>query len=361
MLIVEQNQDIGSPVRTSGGSFIDELDALGIPPHLYHPISRIRFVAPEREAAFDYPRPVMCVIDVRGTFQYLAGKAADAGAEIRLSTTAQSPLLTGNVVTGVRTNRGDLTSKLVIDATGYRSGLLKQVHGLDPGFERFGVGAEYDMHAPHCDPREALLIVGGQIAPAGYAWVFPWGNHRVRVGVGVIHPDSRENPDEYLEKLVQEASRFGVNLRGAQPLEHHRGLIPSERFAGRFAGNGILGVGDSVGQASALVGEGIRWAMMAGQLAGETAAQAIRQGDVSGAALEPYELAWRKRFGPDLRLAAKINKRIACWDDRKWNQRTELLKLLTPDQFQRALKTNLHAGWLWKAGLKLMRGRLLAG
>ena len=98
------------------------------------------------------------------------------------------------------------------------------------------MGAEYDMYAPHCDEDEAVLLVGDRVAPSGYAWVFPWGRHRVRVGVGIIHPDSREDPNQFLDRLVSEADRYGVNLKGAQPIEHHHGLIPSERFADRFVG-----------------------------------------------------------------------------------------------------------------------------
>ena len=50
-------------------------------------------------------------------------------------------------------------------------------------------------------------------------------------------------------------------------------------------------------------------------------------------------------FG-DLRLAHKINQRIARWDDRKWDERLEVLKLLSAGQFVEALKTNLTAGWV---------------
>ncbi len=137
-------------------------------------------------------------------------------------------------------------------------------------------------------------------------------------------------------------------MRGAQPIEHHSGLIPSERFAPTFAGNGILGVGDAAGQASSLLGEGIRWAIRAGQMAGAVVAQALDRGDISRAALLPFEKQWRKQFGSDLRLAHRINQRIARWDDRKWDQRTEFLKLLSPEQFAEALKTNLTGGWLWR-------------
>lgn len=345
--VLEQNHEIGSPIRTSGGSFIDEMEALGIPARLYHPISRVRFLSPNNSAGFDYPAPRFCILDVRGTFQYLAERAIAAGARIRLATRAVAPIMEGGFVRGVRTNEEDLGSRLVVDATGYRSVLLKQ-SGLDPGFRRFGVGSEYDLFAPHCDQSEAVLMVGGTVAPSGYAWVCPWGRGRVRVGVGVVHPDSSEDPERYLDRLVSEADRFGVNLKGAQPVEHHTGLIPSEQFTERFAGDGILGVGDAVGNASSLLGEGIRWAIHAGRMAGEVATGALRDGDVSRTALEPFERQWRKRFGTDLRLAHKINVRISGWNDRKWDQRTGLLKLLSPDQFAEALKTNLRGRWLWR-------------
>ena len=344
-LVVEQNHEIGSPIRTSGGSFIDEMDSLGIPAGLYHPISRVRFLSPRNAAVYDYARPKMCVIDVRGVFQFLGERAVAAGAIVRLGAKAEVPVLQDRAVVGIRACGEELRSRVVIDATGYRSALLKQA-GLDPGIRRFGVGAEYDMYAPHCDQTEAVLLVGSEFAPSGYAWVFPWGRQRVRVGVGIIHPDSHENPDRYLDALVSGLGRYGVDLRGAQPLEHHAGLIPSECYAAKFAGDGILGVGDAAGQASSLLGEGIRWAIQAGKLAGEVAARAIAKGDTSRGMLAEFERLWVKRYGRDLRLAHKINQKISRWDDRKWDDRLEILKLLTPDQFVEALKTNLTGGWL---------------
>jgi len=344
-LVLEKSHEIGSPIRTSGGSFIEELEALAIPARLYHPISRVRFLSPRNAAVYDYPQPRMCVIDVRGVFQLLAANAVEAGATLRVGTKAEGPVLENGCVVGVRAGNDVLPARVVIDATGYRSVLLKEA-GLDPGIRRFGVGAEYDMYAPHCDQQEAVLLVGSELAPSGYAWVFPWGRNRVRVGVGVIHPDSDAKPDAYLDGLVANAGRYGVNLRGAQPLEHHSGLIPSECFAARFAGNGILGVGDAAGQSSSLLGEGIRWAIHAGKMAGEVAAKAIEKGDVSRSALCKFEGQWEKRYGKNLRLAHKINQRIARWDDHRWDQRINLLKLLNPDQFVEALKTNLTGSWL---------------
>jgi digeranylgeranylglycerophospholipid reductase len=349
VVVLEQSVEIGSPTRTTGGSFIADLKQLGVPESLYHPIVRCRFISPSNSVAFTYDEPVACVLDVRGLFQYMAEGATDAGAQIRLGTTAVEPLLKDGSTVGVTTKShiyGDapLYSSILIDATGYRSSMLKQA-GVHPGFRRFGVGSEFDLYAPHYDQDEVALIVGSQVAPAGYAWAFPWGKQRVRLGVGIIHPDRDQHPDAYLERLLNDGEKYGLDLRNAQPIEYHYGLIPAEGLIDQFVGDGIMGVGDAAGQASALVGEGIRWAIKAGRMAAGVAVEAIKAKDVSRAALRSYQRQWRSEYAANLRIAYEINKKIASWDDSKWDRKTELLKLLSPHQFGQALQSNFIAGW----------------
>jgi digeranylgeranylglycerophospholipid reductase len=351
--VLEKNSEIGSPTRTSGGSFIGDLEALGIPSHLYHPVTTCRFVSPNRTASFEYAEPIACGLDVRRTYQFLAHRAINAGVQVYPASNITDLVLSPDCVHGVRVKdfRGrehEVRSRIVIDATGYRAALLKRA-GVSSGHQRFGVGAEYDMYAPNYNEREIVLIVGSKIAPSGYAWALPWGNHRVRLGVGVIHADTDVNPEDYLNRLVENASSFNIDLRGAQPVEYHTGLIPSDGVSERFTGNGIVGVGDSAGQPSALLGEGIRWAIWAGQMAGEVAAESIAVGDHSAAFLLRYEKRWRSRHGANLRVAAEINRRIAGWSDERWDAGTETLSRLTPHQFGQALKTDLLGGWAFQA------------
>src|SRR3954464_6769998 len=123
-LVLEQSGEIGTPTRTTGATFLDDMIALGIPSRLYHPISRCRFISPNHAVTFDYPEPMACALDVHGTFQYLAERAIDAGAHVRVATTALEPLMVDGAVRGIRgkDQRGaqfTAHSKLVIDATGY--------------------------------------------------------------------------------------------------------------------------------------------------------------------------------------------------------------------------------------------------
>ncbi|MBV8898143.1 MAG: NAD(P)/FAD-dependent oxidoreductase [Acidobacteriaceae bacterium] len=354
--VFEKNSEIGSPTRTSGGSFIRDLEELGIPQHLYHPVRVCHFISPKRRARFEYHEPLACGLDVRRTYQFLAQRAIVAGAVIFPATSVLDLVLEQGQVVGARikTFRGKelcVTSRVLIDATGYRAGLLKQA-GVMKGHERFGVGAEYDLYAPNYNQDEIVLIVGSVVAPSGYAWALPYGEHRVRVGVGVIHADSDANPQDYLERLVENAGQFGMDLRGAQPVEFHTGLIPSDGMPERFTGNGIIGAGDAAGQPSTLLGEGIRWAMWAGSMAGEVAGEAVAARDFSAGFLKRYEKRWRSKHGTNLRIAAEINRRIARWSDDRWDEGTETLSRLTPWQFNQALRTELVGIWAFQAGAR---------
>jgi flavin-dependent dehydrogenase len=83
-------------------------------------------------------------------------------------------------------------------------------------------------------------------------------------------------------------------------------------------------------------------------MAADTVAGALERNDVSRASLARLETAWRNKFGADLRLAHRISRRIAQWDDRKWDERLEIVKLLSPAQFVQLLKSRLSGGWLWR-------------
>jgi len=353
--VCERNAEIGSPVRTTGGSFIADMEKLGIPSELYHVLHRCRFVAPHQEAVFDYPKPMVCVIDVRGTYQFLAERAAEAGAQIFVGHKAIAPLVTEGVVTGAKlhTWRGqqvDFTSKVLVDASGFRAQMLKDT-GVYAGCKHFGVGAEYDLYAPYCNPDEAVLIVGNQVAPAGYGWAFPWGRKRVRVGIGILHADAKASPGAYLAKFIAEAARFKIDLRGAQPVEFHTGVVPAEGLVETLVADGIMAVGDAAGQASALVGEGIRWAIWGGKMAGTVAAEAVRVGDWSRQFLMKYQKQWQEKYGMRLRVAYEINRRIAKYDDAKWDERTAAFAALGPQEFADVIASNFTASFFLRAAV----------
>src|SRR5260370_17147851 len=117
---------------------------------------------------------------------------------------------------------------------------------------------------------------------------------------------------------------------GASPIEYHTGLFPSGGPVERFSRDGLLLAGDAGGHGSTLVGEGIRFAMYAGRMAGSVAAEAVKAGDTSAAFLGRFDKKWRARFGRDMDISYLINKRIANYDDDQWDNSLDPMKLLPP-------------------------------
>ncbi len=331
VLLLERQNEIGYPIHTSGGSWISDMQALAIPEHLYHPVTSVYFISPHREVPLSYNPAVACVVDVRGLYQHLASRAIAAGATLRLRHTVELTLTENGRVLGVtaKNHRGErisLRAAITIDASGFSRHVGVRTD-MGKAFHRYGYGAEYDLYAPNYPQDELFLIMGSKFAPRGYAWAFPRGNGRVRLGVGVLHPDCEEDARLYLDSIIRDVPQLADKFRDANPIEYHTGLFPSEGPLERFSRDGLLLAGDAGGHGSTLVGEGIRFAIYSGQMAGIVAAEAVKAGDTSAVFLARFDKAWRARFGRDMDIAYMINKRIANYSDEQWDGALEHTRL----------------------------------
>lgn len=332
--VFEKSKEIGYPIHTSGGSWLDELRGLEVPERFMHPVTEGQFISPNHKAVFHYQNPVSCILDVRGLYQYLAEIAAVAGAQVVVHSTVLGPEYDRNgKVKGLRVRRGGKESifnaPLLIDASG-ASAVLARKAGLSQGFQRVGIGAELDLIAPKWPQNRVAFVLGREVAPSGYAWVFPHGNNRVRLGVGIITPDTKDDPKKYLHELM-ESSLFEESLSEASQIEYHSGVIPSEHYLSRTVADGLLVVGDAGGLVSTLLGEGIRFAIDIGRMAGEVAGEAVRVGRYDTQFLKKFEKRWQKKYAGVFRVGAFVNRRLACYSDADWDRRVQELSKMHPD------------------------------
>jgi digeranylgeranylglycerophospholipid reductase len=347
VVVFERAHAIGEPVRTSGGSFVKPLKAMGVPERCYHPIHRIRVIGPTTEAVKTYTRAVGCVLDVRGTYQWLAQQAIEAGAEVRLRAHVEGPLRNGGVC-GVAVRdpfrgRYDVTSRVVVDASGH-TGFLARDTGLRPGNERSAVGMEIELHSPDYDQDEVVFWLGDSVAPGGYGWAFPCGDGRVRLGVGVVRPDSTAEPRVLLESLRAEFVRLVGPSSGSGALEMHSGLMPVLKpDATTLIGDGIVVTGDAAGQGSTLLGEGIRYAILAGRGAGRAIVGA--GGDYTARGLAAYPREWRRMSGRNLKISYAVNERICRFGDDDWDRVIRRMNKLTPKQAAAVFSSSFSPWW----------------
>ena len=351
-VLLERQNEIGYPFHTSGGSWISDMKALAIPENLYHQITKVVFVSPHCEVPLHYNPAVACVLDVRGVYQHLASRAIAAGATLRVRHTVEKTIVENDRIVGVTaknhvSERISVRASVTVDASGFSRHVGVRT-GMGKAFQRYGYGAEYDLYAPNYPQDELFLIMGSSYAPRGYAWAFPRGNGRVRLGVGVLHPDCDDDARTYLDSIIQDLPQLSGKFKDASAIEYHTGLFPSEGPLDRFSLDGLLLAGDAGGHGSTLVGEGIRFAIYSGQMAGSIAAEAVKAGDTSAAFLGRFDKQWRARFGRDMDIAYMINKHIANYSDDQWDNALNLMKRLTPTQVAQALRGDFSVGLIMR-------------
>jgi flavin-dependent dehydrogenase len=214
------------------------------------------------------------------------------------------------------------TSSLVIDCTGVTS-VLRTNLAVNSYIQRkidrddleatgryictFDVGID---DKTYFDPEYCIIHLDQDIAPGGYAWVFPKGSSKANIGLGVQQKalDQRNKKSENkvnLKALID-------NYLNSNPAVHNPKLSDDDHDSGNSWGtwqvsvrrqndcmvaNGYLLVGDSAWMPKPLDAGGIGPAIIAATLAGKHAVNAIQRGDVSEAGLWEYNKAFIDEYG----------------------------------------------------------------
>jgi digeranylgeranylglycerophospholipid reductase len=355
VVLFEKDEAIAHSIRTSGVTWISEMERLGIPSEYYNPIQNYRFVSPSNDVLITGSVSKSCVLEVRATYQYLAFLAAKAGAQIMVKSNIINVIKEGDKVVGVKasTPKGDLTvrSTLVIDASGFNTSVGRRA-GVAGEWKRYGVGAEYECYCDDIDSTTWVLMVGQKYSDAGYAWVFPLSRNRVRIGVGIGKPESSAEPLEKLHKIIEK--RFkpldAIGDGKIQPIELHYGFIPNEGVRQSSISDGLIMVGDSAGQSNPLVLEGIRYAIEFGRLAGKVGVKSLSYNAYRESLLE-YERSWKARVESKIQSALKVQMRWIGLTDEEWDKEIEILRDMTVDEFLDFIKADFTAVKMMKLAM----------
>ena len=352
VILLEKDESIAHSIRTSGVTWIDEIEKLGIGSEYYNPIKNYSFISSSNDVTIKGITPKACVLDVRKTYQHLAMLAAEAGAEIMVRskvtnvvTTAEDRRICG---LKAKTPKGEtvIDCKVVIDASGFSSSIARFL-GIVKEWRRYGIGAEYECYCENLDYETWILMVGTKYSEAGYAWIFPVSKNKARIGVGVGRPESNSDPLQKLNDIMDKKLRPLDGIGKIQPIELHYGFIPNEGPRTPIVYDRLILVGDSAGQANPLVLEGIRYAIEYGRLAGNIA---MRQ-NCSKEGLAEYEKIWKDKNQAMITSALRVQKRWIGLSDEEWNREIDILGEMSVDEFIDFIKAEFTFGKLLKFAL----------
>ena len=335
--LIEKEKEIAQTVRTSGVTWISDIKKFGIPEECYNPIKKFSFCSPKNSVKISGEISKAAVLDVRKTYRFLANRAKTSGSELFTSTNVTEVLKDNSgkcsgVIAKSDGKQIQFNSKVVIDASGFVSVIAKEL-GYVTQWKKFGAGAEFEVKTEKLEHDNWWLMVGQEYSPAGYAWIFPTSKDTARIGVGIGKPDSDVDPTVRLNELLEKKLGPIKDLGNIEKIEFHYGLIPNDGVSRKTVYDNLILVGDSAGQANPLVLEGIRYAIRFGEVAGQVAADAIKNGDTTEMSLSPYEKEWKRAIESKINSAGKVQNRWVGLTDDEWDKELSIIEELTADEF----------------------------
>lgn len=304
VLLLEKRQEIGVPVRCAEGIAEQGLGPLVEPDERWISArvskAEVTAIVPGRPETLLAEGGQGYILERRVFDRMLAEQAAAAGAQIAVKTPAGGLLWEDGTVGGVTVGSQEISARVVIGADGVESQVGRWA-GLDTWLplQDTMACAQYLLAGVDIDPTCCAYFIGEEVAPGGYAWVFPKGAGKANVGLGVAGDRAQQGQAalDFLQRFIEGQK----NLACGSPVALVAGGVPVTLPPWQLVTSGLMLVGDAARQVDPLTGGGIAHAMAAGRSAAQVAAAAIESGDVSRGALSRYEDEWAA--GPGRRVA----------------------------------------------------------
>jgi geranylgeranyl reductase family protein len=255
--------------------------------------------------------------------------AEKLGVEFLFETYAEALLVQDGAIAGVhcRSSKDNSTfkktSKLVVDATGSASRLRTNLP-LQSHIEK-EIDKENDMESTgryiitfeaakqdstYFDPTICLIHLDQEIAPGGYAWVFPKGEDKMNVGLGVQkrlleRRNKRLGRNDTLQSLIDEYVKTNPVIKAWKPSDraedkgNEKGSwqVPVRRQNDCMVANGYMIVGDAAWMPRPIDAGGIGPAIYASTIAGKVIAEALEAKDTSEDGLWKFNTEYVKTYG----------------------------------------------------------------
>jgi geranylgeranyl reductase family protein len=262
--------------------------------------------------------------------QLVAQRAAKAGATVWEAAEATTPIIEGGLLRGAVVTAKDesavreVRANYVIVADGANSRFGRALGTTRNRKYPLGMAIRGYDTSPRADEPwiESWLDIrdkANNVLP-GYGWIFPVGDGRVNVGIGLLSTFNQwkaVNTTHLMESFVQYAPA-SWDLRPETCCGPPTGgRLPMGLSVGPHAGPNYLVVGDAGGSINPFNGEGIAYAYETGRLAASAVNQALVRGD--GMALASYPAQLEEAYGLYYKVARAFVKIIG---------RPELMRLL---------------------------------
>jgi len=253
--------------------------------------------------------------------EMVAQRAEKAGATVWQESEALEPVLENGLVRGAKVKRKStgetvaVRGKYVVIADGANSRFGRALGTSRNKSYPLGMAIRGYFTSPrsketmiesHLDLRDR----GGNVLP-GYGWIFPVGDDRINVGVGLLSTFNKwknVNTSHLMDAFVHTAPKsWGISPETAcGPATG--GKLPMAFSVGPNVGPTFLVIGDASGAINPFNGEGIAYAYETGRMAAKHVGEAVATND--GLALQRYRTELDATYGLYYKVARVFVKII---------------------------------------------------
>ncbi|MBE6771631.1 MAG: NAD(P)/FAD-dependent oxidoreductase [Ruminococcaceae bacterium] len=233
-------------------------------------------------------------------YEHLINHALECGVKIVYKCEVEGPIVLGNRVVGIKTEKGDVYGDLVIDACGINSPVRRN---LPESFciekdvarnEKISIfRAFYDVASEEeVEAKFKVMVFKGGVR--GISWVASEDEHTDLL-MGRFEDFDMEDVEEFAEYLRKDNPRLGRKIvRGGQFVE-----IPVRQPLSIMVADGYAAIGDSAFMTVPLIGSGIANSLKASKILANTIIN-DKNGSFSAETLWNYQTAYYKALGAGL-------------------------------------------------------------
>ena len=342
--VYDKRAEIGSPKRCGEGLSEASQQFVGKIPErcIAQRIKGARLYAPDGRYLDAILTEGGFVLERKVFDKWMAEEAIKAGASVQANTFISSLLKNDkDYYTGVKGefmgNEFEEKARIVVCATGAESPLRNQALGVFSKITLIDSCIQYEMTNVVMVSDMIHIYLSGVLAPRGYVWVFPKGEHRANVGLGIVPQEKK--PGEYMQQFFKEHPEISKG----SIIEVNAGCVPVGGMVKDMVANGFVLCGEAANHVNPIHGGGIKEAVISGQMAADVIAECLRKNDVSKKALSKYNDDWWELRGNHLKRVEKLRETLEKLSDQDLNDLVDALKPEDIIEFARGAKLSVLA------------------
>ncbi len=292
VLVLEEDDEIGTPEHCGGLVSISGLDDLGIIPFrkaFEHFIESAEIFSPGGNSfSIESKKQKVAEINRRDLDKQVALQAKKNGVEIWVRTSFKE-----KTSDGVKTSEGDIKCKIIVDARGVSALISKDRTGILSS-------AQFEVLADWIKKAKVEVYFDQKKFPGFFAWIIPTSDGIGKVGVA----GKGINAANALKDFLDSKGNYSIIRKIFAPI-WIKGPIDD------FVSDNLVVVGDAAGQSKPTTAGGIFSCGMGGILAGRAISKFLESGNHKD--LEEYQKKWTDKFGKEFEkqlLARKILERL---------------------------------------------------